>query len=62
VVQRISGPQIDGFALCGYDSQDELRNRFFSEPDSREVITADVARFADPKRSPRWLIATEIRY
>lgn len=62
VVHRISGPEIDGFALCGFDSLDDLRSRFFSEPDSREVITADIARFADTKRSPRRLIATETRY
>ena len=62
VVQRISGPEIDGFALCGFNSLDDLRNRFFSEHDSREVITADIARFADTARSPRRLIATEFCY
>lgn len=62
VVHRISGPEIDGFALCGFDSLDDLRNRFFSEPDSREVLTADFDCFTDLKRSPRRLIAKEIRY
>lgn len=62
VVHRISGPEIDGFALCGFDSMDDLRNRFFSEPDSRDVIKADIDSFIDTERSPRRLIATETRY
>ncbi len=62
VVHRISGPEIDGFALCGFGSLDDLRNRFFSEPDSREVIRADIDSFIDTKRSPRRLVATETRY
>lgn len=62
VVHRISGPEIDGFALCGFGSLDDLRDRFFSEPDSREVIRADIDSFIDTKRSPRRLIATETRY
>ena len=62
VVQRLSGAAIDGFAVCGFDSLDDLRDRFFSEPDSRAVITSDIRLFADTKRSPRRLIATETRY
>lgn len=60
VVQRISGLEIDGFALCGFDSLVDLRNRFFSESDSREAITADMECFTDMKRLPRPLIATQL--
>lgn len=57
VIERISGPVFNGFALCGFASLIDLRERFFSHPDSREIIAADVARFADVKRSPPRLIA-----
>ena len=57
VLERISGPVFNGFALCGFASLVDLREHFFSHSDSREVIAADVARFADVKRSPPRLIA-----
>jgi len=57
VVEQISGPAINGFALCCFASLSDLRERFFSYPDSRETIAADVARFADVKHSPARLIA-----
>lgn len=58
VMHTVSGMPFDGFALCGFDSLDDLRERFFSEPDSREVILADINKFADTQRSPRRLLAT----
>lgn len=58
VVLRLSGMAIDGLALCGFASVDDLRKRFFSEPDSRDVISADVRRFADTTLSPRRLICS----
>ncbi|MGI9327813.1 MAG: EthD domain-containing protein [Pseudomonadales bacterium] len=57
VVQRISGPDIDGLALCGFDSVEDLRERFYTEPDSAEIIATDVQKFADTRQSPRRLIA-----
>lgn len=57
VVATVSGTPYDGFALCGFNSLEDLRERFFSEPDSREVIGADIAKFADTRRSPRRLLA-----
>jgi uncharacterized protein (TIGR02118 family) len=62
VVRRLAGPDWDGFALCGFDSMDDLRERFFDGPAGRVAIREDVARFADPERSPRRLIAIERRY
>ncbi|XOV82850.1 MAG: hypothetical protein ACFHXK_18575 [bacterium] len=58
VVQRLSGPEIDGFALCGFVSLEDLRERFYTRPDSAGIIAADIRRFADTKQSPRRLIAT----
>ncbi len=57
VVHHISGPPINGFALCGFNTEDDLRNRFYTTNKSIEVIADDVAKFADIKASPRRLIA-----
>ncbi len=62
VVHRIAGPELDGFALCGFDSLGDLRDRFFSEEDSAKVIAEDVEKFADTRNSPRRLIVTESRF
>ena len=57
VVHTVSGTPYDGFALCGFDNLEDLRERFFSEPDSRQVISDDIAKFADTANSPRRLLA-----
>ena len=62
VLETISGRSFDGIALCGFANEDDLRHRFYSEPGGPEIIAADVQRFADPKRSPRRLIASVERY
>jgi hypothetical protein len=62
VLQQISGTSYDGFALCGFESIDDLRQRFFTTPASRDVILADIARFADTRKSPRRLIALETSF
>lgn len=61
VVHRLSGLALDGFALCGFKSLDDLRQRFYTRPESRDVIAADIQRFADTANSPRRLIVTEAR-
>ena len=62
VVHRISGMALDGFALCGFETIEDLRDRFYSQPDGPEVIAADIQNFADTKSSPRRLIAIEQRF
>ncbi len=62
VVHRIAGRELDGFALCGFASIDDLRNKFYTRDASRAVIADDVQRFADTRRSPRRLIVDETRY
>lgn len=57
VVHTVRGTPYDGFALCGFDTLEDLRERFFSEPDSRQVIADDIAQFADTANSPRRLLA-----
>jgi hypothetical protein len=58
VVHTFAGVPYDGFALCGFATAEDLRERFYSSPDSRRVIAADVAAFADTAQSPRRLIAS----
>ena len=62
IVHRLHGPEWDGFALCGFDSLADLRERFFDGPEGRVAIREDVARFADGSRSPRRLIVVEESY
>lgn len=58
VVQTLSGRPYDGFALCGFASEEDLRERFFTTKESVQVIQDDVSKFADVSKSPRRLIAT----
>jgi hypothetical protein len=62
VVETISGAPFDGFALCGFVSEDDLRNRFYSTAEGPGVIARDVACFSDLERSPRRLIASAERF
>jgi hypothetical protein len=62
VLHRLHGPDWHGFALCGFDSLEDLREHFFATPLGKIAIRTDVARFADTKKSPRRLIVREARY
>ena len=59
VVATLNGPPYDGFALVSFASMNDMRERFFGDDHDREVIRADVAKFADMQRSPRRVITTE---
>jgi uncharacterized protein (TIGR02118 family) len=60
ILHRFDGPAYNGFALCEFDSADDLRDRFFDGPEGRAAILADIAKFADTARSPRRLVARRI--
>ena len=62
VVHTISGMSLDGFALCGFETIEDMRERFYSRPEGPEVIAADVKNFADLKNSPNRLIVSEQRF
>ena len=62
VLHRFAGPVWDGFALCGFESEQDLRTGFFASPEGERLIAEDVAKFADTKRSPRRVVATETRF
>ena len=59
VLSTIAGTPYDGFAILGFDSEDDLKNRFYATPGDKHVIYDDVAKFSDLKRSPRRLVAMQ---
>ena len=62
VVETLSGTPYDGFALCGFDTVADLKERFYTTEESIRVIAEDVAKFADVGNSPRRLIAEPTFY
>lgn len=58
VQQVFSGPDWNGFALCCFATEDDLRHKFFNSPEGERRIAEDVAKFADTRNSPRRVIAT----
>ena len=57
VVQTLKGFSIDGFAMCGFATETDMRERFYVSDEGVSIIAADIAKFADLKRSPRRLVA-----
>lgn len=53
------GLELDGIALCAFDSRQDLRERFFNDDAARADIMADVASFADTRRSPKRVVLVE---
>ncbi len=62
IMHTFHGPRWDGFALCGFDSMTDLRERFFDSAEGEKRIHEDVAVFSDSEKSPRRIIATEVRF
>jgi hypothetical protein len=58
---RFKGPEWNGFALCCFASEDDLRHRFFNSKEGQRRINEDVSRFADTEKSPRRVIAKIIQ-
>lgn len=62
VQERVYGPDWHGIALCCFNSEDDLRNRFFCSKDGQTRIRRDVEMFADTRSSPRRVVATAERF
>lgn len=59
IVATIAGEPYDGFALVAFASITDMRERFFGDDHDRAVILDDIAKFADPDRSPRRVVTSE---
>ena len=59
IVATISGSELDGVALCAFDTREDLSTRFFNDDAAKAVIQADVVKFADTKNSLRRVILTQ---
>ena len=62
IVQTLRGPEWDGFAMCGFDNEEDLRTKFYNGPEGQKEVEKDVRTFANPKASPRRLICDEYLY
>lgn len=62
IVHTLRGPEWDGFAQCGFDSEEDLRTKFYAGPEGQREVEKDVNTFANPKASPRRLICDEFLY
>ncbi len=56
VLHTFTGAAFDGFALCGFKQLSDLKERFFTTEESREIIAQDIQNFADTKSTARRLI------
>lgn len=59
VIHCLSGMALDGIAMCGFESLDDFRNKFYATPQSVKVIADDVKQWATVDRAPNRLIAQE---
>jgi hypothetical protein len=58
ILHCFKGPAWDGFALLGFASIDDLRNKYFNSPKGKTEIFRDIETFADTQKSPsRRLVA-----
>jgi len=59
IVHCFKGPQLDGIALCGFDTLEDLKERFFNSKEGERRIYEDISTFADTRNSPRRVIVKE---
>ncbi len=60
IVTHLSGLELDGMALCAFANRDDLRTKFFNDDAAQAAIEADVAKFADLKRSARRVVLQQV--
>jgi len=59
ILHCFKGPELDGIALCGFDSLEDLKERFYNSKEGERRIAEDVSTFADTRNSPRRVIVKE---
>ena len=56
IQHRFHGAEWNGFALCCFATEEDLRYKFFNSAEGQREIARDVAKFADPSQSPRRVV------
>ena len=56
VVHRFTGAQWNGLALCCFESEHDLRNKFYNSAHGKQRVAEDVLKFADTQNSPRRVV------
>ena len=59
VLHCFKGNELDGIALCGFYSMEDLKERFYNAKEGERRIFEDVSTFADARNSPRRVIVKE---
>ena len=52
IAEVVHGLQLDGIALCAFESRDDVSKKFFNDDDAKAAIIADVVKFSDAGSSP----------
>ncbi len=61
VAHRFFGPSWQGFALCCFDDETDLREKMYRSVEGKRLIAKDTAQFADTELSPRRVISEVAR-
>ena len=56
VMHRFSGAHWNGLALCCFESEYDLRNKFYNSAEGKQRVAEDVLKFADTQNSPRRVV------
>ncbi len=59
VLHCFKGLELDGIALCGFDSLEDLKERFYNSKEGEQRIYEDISKFADTRNSPGRVIVKE---
>jgi len=56
VMHRFTGADWNGLALCCFESEYDLRNKFYNSAGGKQRVAEDVRKFADTQNSPRRVV------
>ena len=56
VMHRFTGADWNGLALCCFESEYDLRNKFYNSAEGKQRVAEDVRKFADTQNSPRRVV------
>ena len=56
VIHRFTGADWNGLALCCFESEYDLRNKFYNSAEGKQRVAEDVLKFADTQNSPRRVV------